>query len=419
MAGVVALQAALQLAWIVYRAYQPELLRAHGFAGWLLPLALLPGFLGLLIEPLSGALSDRWSRRGRGRLLPITLAVAAAGLIFLAVVGLLQAGIPASQLWLSSGLLPVLMVLWVLAVQASASPNLAQLNEAISLRELPRAAALLTLVQGLIGASAAALAAGALRLGPAFTFLLGALVLGLGWGVLRAAQPRRLSAPWRGAPFALGPARTPAAPQPPALESPPQAAAASAPRARPPLLPALLLLLTALAVGGLQQVLLEGLPQRLGPSTLAVVPVLLLSSALAAPWTGRLVVRWGQRRALVGSVAALAGLLALALLLPARLAPPLLLPLLGLLGVVHSAVATSLTAAALATLPAAWSGLGAGLVFGGSGLAASLVLLRFGSQGLAGAPAALTVLAPSAALALAGALRLALRSPLSERVQQG
>ncbi|MGB7563378.1 MAG: hypothetical protein WBM08_01360, partial [Prochlorococcaceae cyanobacterium] len=98
---------------------------------------------------------------------------------------------------------------------------------------------------------------------------------------------------------------------------------------------------------------------------------------------------------------------------------PLLLPLLGLLGVVHSAAATSLTAAALATLPTAWGGLGAGLVFGGSGLAASLVLLRFGSEGLAGAPAALTVLAPSAALALAGALRLALRSPLPERGQRG
>jgi hypothetical protein len=61
-------------------------------------------------------------------------------------------------------------------------------------------------------------------------------------------------------------------------------------------------------------------------------------------------------------------------------------------------VLTSLTAIALATLPPAWAGLGAGLVLGGSGLAGSLTLLQFG----AGA---------TLAVALVGSLLLEQRRP--------
>jgi hypothetical protein len=138
--GVMALQASLQLGWIVYRAYQPVLLSGHGFAALVLPFSLLPGWLGLVIEPISGAFSDRRASNARGRLLPITVGVLVAGLIFLGVVGLLQRGIEPGNV-----LLPGLMVVWMVAVQATSSPGLALLNEAASLKNLPRLAALLTL----------------------------------------------------------------------------------------------------------------------------------------------------------------------------------------------------------------------------------------------------------------------------------
>ncbi len=362
--GVAALQAALQLGWIAYRAFQPALLRDHGFSDLLLPFALLPGFLGLLIEPLSGALSDWRAERTHERLLPITVAVLVAGLLFVTAVTLLGSG----QLSQAGILLPALMVAWLVAVQASSSPSLALLQQAASLQLLPRATALLALVQGLIGASSGVLAEAALRFGASGTFLLGALVLGLGLVVLRTLP--------RPAPAAAS-----------SISAPPQ----SPP---PPVERCVRLLVTALAAGVVLQVLLDGLP-RVQP--LGSAPVVQLCSALVAIVAGRWVSRWGRRQAFLASLAALTVLLALALVLPAGWIP-VLLPLLGCL---HAIVLISLTAIALASLPPAWSGLGAGLVLGGTGVSASVLALGFGTSGPLVAPPQLAVLVVSGAVALA------------------
>jgi hypothetical protein len=368
--GVVALQGSLQLGWIIYRAYQPVLLSGHGFASLLVPFALVPGFLGLLIEPISGAISDRWAFKARGRLLPITVSVLVAASVFLTIAGTVQGGIA-----MGNPLLPGLMLVWMTAVQATSSPGLALLNEAVSLKQLPTVAALLVLTQGVIGAFAGGLAQGALRLGPTFTLLLGAAVLTLGLAVLRAAPTT-----------------------PPATTLPAPVAAST-----PPLVRCSALLALALAIGGLDQVLLELLPRVQAPPTAtsslsALAPLVLLSSALAAPWAGRLVSRWGQRGALLRAIPAVGIGLPLALLLPSALIQPLL----PLLGILHGLLFTALTALALSTLPPAWGGLGVGLVLGGSGLAGSLSLLRFGAGGALPAGPVLAVLAFSGGLALAG-----------------
>jgi hypothetical protein len=368
--GVVALQGSLQLGWILYRAYQPVLLSGHGFASLLVPFAMVPGFLGLLIEPISGAFSDRWASKTRGRLLPITVSVLVAASVFLTIAGTVRGGMAMGNL-----LLPGLMLVWMTAVQATSSPGLALLNEAVSLKLLPTVAALLVLTQGVIGAFAGGLAQEALRLGPTVTLLLGATILALGLAVLRAAPTT-----------------------PPATTLQAQVAASA-----PPLGRCAVLLALALAIGGLDQVLLELLPrvQELAPSSSslsALAPLVLVSSALGAPWAGKLVNRWGQRGALLRAIPALGCSLALALVIPSVL----LQPLLPLLGILHGLLLTALTALALSTLPPAWAGLGAGLVLGGSGLARSLSLLRFGSGGALAAGPVLVVLVGCGVLALAG-----------------
>jgi hypothetical protein len=82
-----------------------------------------------------------------------------------------------------------------------------------------------------------------------------------------------------------------------------------------------------------------------------------------------------------------------------------------LFGLIHSLVLTSLTAIALATLPPAWGGLGTGLVLGGSGLAGSLTLLRFGAGATLAVAPVLPVLALSGAVALVSSLLLEQRGP--------
>ena len=308
-----ALQACLQLGWIIYSTYQPVLLRRFGFADLLPVFGLQGGFLGLVVEPLSGALSDRHGDQARGRLMPITVAVSVVGLIFLTTAALLRQGSP----WFGPGLTS-LMVLWVVAVQLASSPNLAQLNEAVPLRSLPLAVAFLTVSHGLIGAISGALAELALGLGPAATFPLGALVLALGLTVLRSARAvaclglrsakgagghRRLAGP-------LGPAA---------------------------LVLAALLLVLALAVGGLGQILLDLLPRlarsaATGQEILGPRSLLLLCSAIGAPFAARAVGRWGRLPALAAGVLLLTGVL------------------------VVSLVVTSLTAISLTVLPPGRSG---------------------------------------------------------------
>lgn len=50
-----ALQVAPQQGWMVYRAYEPTPLTSFGFGGGrVLTFSLVPGWLGLLIDPLAG-----------------------------------------------------------------------------------------------------------------------------------------------------------------------------------------------------------------------------------------------------------------------------------------------------------------------------------------------------------------------------
>ena len=81
--GVVSLQVALLLGWLIYRAAQPMLLSGRGLSGLLPLFALLPGLLGLAVLPLAGWLSDRRDPWARGRLLPVSVGILVAGLIFL------------------------------------------------------------------------------------------------------------------------------------------------------------------------------------------------------------------------------------------------------------------------------------------------------------------------------------------------
>lgn len=106
--------------------------------------------------------------------------------------------------------------------------------------------------------------------------------------------------------------------------------------------------------------------------------------------------RWGRQRSLRIALATLAALLALMVLGPAVLRPALL-PLLGL---AHSLVSTSLTAAALATLPATSAGLGAGLVLG-AGAAGALLSMVFTSDGPVAAGPLLALVAAATGLAFA------------------
>jgi MFS family permease len=342
--GVVALQSALQLGWIVYRSYQPSLLNWYGFAGWLLAFSLLPGILGLIIQPLAGFLSDRLETEGRGRLLPITITVLVAGMIFLTIVGVLKRGLSGGNL-----LLPALLISWLVAVQWASSPNLALLQISAPLQVLPRVAALGTLVQGVIGAFEPYISSKAIRIGPSLTFVLGAAVLGLGLTILRSVP---LPAPSS------------------------QDSCQGNTKTRNVVSHVLLLMLIGLCVGLSNSIVLSLLPRLEQQHSDKVVTALLLTSAVIAPWIGQLTCWWGSRRSLnLGIILNFLGVTA-ALLLPGFLK----ISVIFILGFSLSLLRTSLTALSLTTLPPDQAGLGAGLVLGSSGASGALLILVGGDE---------------------------------------
>lgn len=185
--GISALLAAISFSWMAYGLYQPQILKNLGFvqlAGWL---GVIQGGLGVGIEPLVGAFSDRVLWRFGSRLPVISTGVTLAGLIFVCVALLLQINLPGQVRWL----VPVLMTLWVMAMIVFRGPVVALLQQTAPLAALPQSNTVLTVVFGVVGALEPLLSQLFQRVGESITFLLGAIALVLGASVLYYSGPPR------------------------------------------------------------------------------------------------------------------------------------------------------------------------------------------------------------------------------------
>src|SRR5215472_16282501 len=80
------LHGAVTLAWVVYNLYLGALLLRAGFEAYLVPVLLtVEGLVGAVIEPVTGALSDRARRGLVRRFFLLTGGVLLAGVIFIAL----------------------------------------------------------------------------------------------------------------------------------------------------------------------------------------------------------------------------------------------------------------------------------------------------------------------------------------------
>jgi hypothetical protein len=184
--GLSAILAAVMFSWMAYGLYQPKILEELGFiklAAWL---PIIQGFLGAILEPLVGGISDRIQRRFGSRLPIITTGVTIAGLIFVAVAILLQWRVP---VWIRP-FVPVLMTLWVMSMIIFRGPVVALLRQAAPLATLPKANMVLTVVFGIIGALSPIMTVFLNSIGGSITFILGAISLTVGATILYTSTPR-------------------------------------------------------------------------------------------------------------------------------------------------------------------------------------------------------------------------------------
>ncbi|MGB2926896.1 MAG: MFS transporter permease [Limnothrix sp.] len=144
--AIAAVQSALTLMWVAYRAYLGDLLGAWGFSeGFTLKLLTFEVVLALIMEPIFGLLSDRQQRNLGSRAPLITLGVILSSAIF--VIFPLVAALQLPVRWV----LPFVAIAWALAMTMFRTPIYVLLLKSAPAAELPLAISVLTMTGGLMG----------------------------------------------------------------------------------------------------------------------------------------------------------------------------------------------------------------------------------------------------------------------------
>jgi hypothetical protein len=169
--GVAGVHGAISLCWVIYGLYIPELLASLDFPPDMVPhLLAIENLLSAGIEPVMGAVSDRWQRL-IGTKMPVIMAGAllSAGLFILVPVSLVL-GID-RQAFLG------VVIIWAMAMAILRSPVLSLLAGLAIDTGLPQAMGVLTLVGGVVNALRFVVGKLILSLSAPVTFVIGSLAL--------------------------------------------------------------------------------------------------------------------------------------------------------------------------------------------------------------------------------------------------
>ncbi|MBL1173771.1 MFS transporter [Pantanalinema sp. GBBB05] len=353
--GLATVQGAIGLMWVIYNLYLPSLLKQLGFPPQLsIGLLIVENILAIALEPIMGGLSDR-ARIWVGSRFPlIILGVVLSAASFILIPAVMVIGNTTAVLhWL----LPVVMVIWAIAMTIFRSPALALLGQYAFESRLPQAASILMLMGALAGAIGvfAAPSKLILSLGPTMAFAIGSIVALLTAMLLRlldAQSPNPLSAAPAAAPLVQS------------IRS---------------LLPALGRIFGAGVGIALGSRLLNTLLNQVQPSPGSLTGVFSLALLLATLPAGWLAVKIGNRSAMLTGFSILAGLLGLMTLVESLRSQ---VGMTLLLGIAFSPINNGTIPFAFSLVPPDRGGLGVGVFFGGSALAATLfgmAINQFGS----------------------------------------
>ena len=146
MWSLAALYGSVIIGWIAYQNYQPRLLVQFQFTDFTFLLMAAQGIIIVIAPLIAGKLGDRY-RVEKGHRLPIiSSGISFAAMIFMAVAFTLL-GNPGEILrWI----LPLLILLWLIAMSIFTSPALSTVELFTPLDKLPRAMAILTIVGNLV-----------------------------------------------------------------------------------------------------------------------------------------------------------------------------------------------------------------------------------------------------------------------------
>jgi MFS family permease len=172
--AIALVQGAVTVMWLIYRLYLGDLLKGWGFSPeFVVGLLTFEMVLGVVMEPLFGALSDRQQKTLGTRLPLISLGVILAAGFFLSIP--LIFSLPIANV--ARFLLPCLAIAWALAMTLFRSPTMVLIGQCAPTNQLPLAMGVLSLVGGIIASFRKPLGDWLLSLGSLPAFFLGSLVL--------------------------------------------------------------------------------------------------------------------------------------------------------------------------------------------------------------------------------------------------
>jgi MFS family permease len=146
MWSLTALYASIVIGWIAYQQYQPKLLVQFKFTDFTFLLMCAEAIILSVTPLIAGKLGDRY-RFTRGTRIPIiSTGISFAAMVFMAVAFTLLGNPGEVFKWV----LPVLIIMWLVAMSIFTSPALSTIELFIPIDKLPKAMAILTITSNLL-----------------------------------------------------------------------------------------------------------------------------------------------------------------------------------------------------------------------------------------------------------------------------
>jgi MFS family permease len=171
--SLAALYGSIVIGWIAYHNYQPKLLVQFDFTQYTFLLIIVQGIILVVTPPIAGRFGDRFRFRQGHRLPIISSGISFAAMVFMAVAFTLMSNPSETLRWI----LPLLIVLWLIAMSIFTSPALSTLELFTPIEQLPRAMAILTIVANLIYSLEPVIVDLIDYLGAPITFMIGGLAV--------------------------------------------------------------------------------------------------------------------------------------------------------------------------------------------------------------------------------------------------
>jgi MFS family permease len=171
--SLAAMYGSIIIGWIAYHNYQPKLLVKFNFVQYAFWLTLVQSLILVVTPPIAGRLGDKF-RFSKGHRLPIiSTGISFAAMVFMAVAFTLVSNPGEYFKWI----LPILIILWLVAMSIFTSPALSTLELFTPVDKLPSAMAVITIVGNLIYSLEPVIVDIIDYIGAPLTFIVGGIVV--------------------------------------------------------------------------------------------------------------------------------------------------------------------------------------------------------------------------------------------------